>query len=106
MPQTSESKYFITVYTDKKKPLLEGPLKGLAEKGLKRLTQRFPGLRISRQAFFPERVEFLLDFARLDEDLPRVVQFFKFEVKDQAKKKGFQGESLWQWNYDVVEIPF
>ncbi len=105
MSTTSDSKYQVTLYTAKREPLLAGALQGLGELGLERLSRRFPGLKIPRHAFYPDRVELLLDFGRLDEDLPRVVQFFKFEVKNEAKKRGFQGDSLWQWNYDVLEVP-
>jgi hypothetical protein len=48
----------------------------------------------------PDRVELLLDFQRIDEDVLRVVQSLKAEVKNLAKKKGFDGNSLWQWQYD------
>jgi hypothetical protein len=39
-------------------------------------------------------------FRRIDEDLTRVLQTFKSEVKNIAKKKGFEGDSLWQWQFD------
>jgi hypothetical protein len=45
-------------------------------------------------------VELLLDFQRIDEDVLRVVQSFKTEVKNLAKKKGFEGDSFWQWQFD------
>lgn len=51
-------------------------------------------------AVHPDRVELLLDFQRIDEDVLRVVQSLKAEVKNLAKKKGFKDDSLWQWQYD------
>lgn len=47
-----------------------------------------------------DHVKMTLDFQRIDEDLVRVLQTFKAEVKNIAKKKGFEGDSLWQWQFD------
>jgi len=96
----SEALHKVTLFTTQQKPLLEGDLRTITEYGLKNLPIRFPGLKIVSHDIFPNRVEMTLDFQRLDEDVLRVVQSFKSEVKNLAKKKGFPGESLWQWNYE------
>jgi hypothetical protein len=96
----SDSMHQITLYTAQQKPILEGDLRVFATQGLRNLTNRFPGLKIVRHAFYPNRVEMVLDFQRLDEDVLRVVQSFKSEVKTLAKKKGLADDSLWQWNYE------
>ena len=96
----SDSMHQITLYTAQQKPVLEGDLRVFAVQGLRNLAGRFPGLKIVNHALYPNRVEMLLDFQRLDEDVQRVVQSFKSEVKYLAKKKGFGDDSLWQWNYD------
>ena len=96
----SDSLHHVVVYVSEKKPLLEGELKTLAEQGLRHLPARFPGLKVVHFTLYPERVEVLLDFQRIDEDVLRVVQSFKSEVKNLAKKKGYEGESLWQWPFD------
>lgn len=96
----SEALHQVTLYTAQQKPFLEGDLRNLTRHGLKNLPIRFPGLKIVSHAIYPNRVEMTLDFQRLDEDVLRVVQSFKSEVKNLAKKKGFPGDSLWQWNYE------
>jgi hypothetical protein len=96
----SDALHQITLYTDHQKPFLEGVLRTLTEYGLRNLPARYPGLKIVNHAIHPNRVEILLDFQRLDEDVLRVVQSFKSEVKNLARKKGFAEDSLWQWNYE------
>ncbi len=96
----SDSLHHVVIYIAERKPLLEGELKTIAEHGLRKLPTRFPGLKMIGFAIHPDRVELLLDFQRIDEDVLRVVQSFKAEVKNLAKKKGFEGDSLWQWPYD------
>jgi hypothetical protein len=90
----------VTLYTTGREPVLTGALKALAEYGLKQLPARYPGLRVLEGEVLPDRVRLALDFRRLDEDLLRVVQSYKSEVKNLAKKKGLSGDSLWQWAYD------
>jgi hypothetical protein len=101
----SQALHQITVYTLQRKPFLEGDLRAATEIGLKNLATRFPGLRMVEQAIHPDRVEMLVDFQRLDEDVLRVVQSLKAEVKTLARKKGFSGESLWQWQYEDQWLP-
>ncbi len=101
----SDSLHRVVVYITERKPLLTGELKTLAEQGLRNLPARFPGLKMIGSAIYPDRVELTLDFQRLDEDVLRVIQSFKSEVKNLAKKKGFEGDSLWQWQYDDEWIP-
>jgi len=96
----SEALHQIVLYTSDRKPLLEGEMRTWTEQGVRNLAIRFPGLKIVKSAIHPDRVELLLDFQRIDEDVTRVVQSLKAEVKNLAKKKGFTGDSLWQWNYD------
>jgi hypothetical protein len=96
----SDSLHHVVVYVTEKRPLLEGELKILTEYGLRNLPTRFPGLKLVESTIHPDRVELLLDFQRIDEDVLRVVQSFKSEVKNLAKKKGFEGDSLWQWQFD------
>ncbi len=96
----SEALHQIVLYTSEQKPLLEGEMKTWTEQGVRNLSIRFPGLKIVKSAIHPDRVELLLDFQRIDEDVTRVVQSLKAEVRNLAKKKGFMGDSLWQWNYD------
>lgn len=96
----SDSLHQVVVYITERKPLLVGGLKTMTEQGIRKLPTRFPGLKMIGSAIHPDRVELLLDFQRIDEDVLRVVQSFKAEVKNLAKKKGFEGDSLWQWQFD------
>ncbi len=95
-----DHRHRVTLYTQDKKPLLVDELKNWAEQGLRHLPSRFPGLKIIEATIEPDRVKLTLDFQRIDEDLVRVLQTFKAEVKNIAKKKGFEGGSLWQWQFD------
>lgn len=72
----------------------------MTERGIKNLPTRYPGLKIVEYAIHPNRVEMVLDFHRLDEDVLRVLQSLKAEVKKLAAKKGFNEANLWQWNYE------
>ncbi len=101
----SEGIHRVTLFTAHHKPLLEGDLRVITEYGLKSLPTRFPGLKVVSHVIYPNRVELLLDFQKLDEDVLRVVQSFKAEVKTLAKKKGFSEENLWQWNYEDEWVP-
>jgi len=92
--------HHLTIYTAQHSPLLTEDLLVYVKQALKNLPARFPGLKILDQAVHPDRVEMTLDFQRLDEDVLRVVQSFKSEVKNLAKNKKFPGDSLWQWNYE------
>jgi hypothetical protein len=79
---------------------LEGELRRKVEQCFKSLPGRYPGLKVINQAVYPNRVEMILDLHRLDEDLARIIQSFKSEVKGLAKKDGFPHHDLWQWTYD------
>lgn len=96
---SSHSLHYAVLSTAGQKPLLEGELKRLAEWGLKNLPTRFPGLKVVKSSVRADEVRLLLDFQRLDEDLLRVLQSYKSEVKNLAKRKGFPDDNLWQWNY-------
>jgi hypothetical protein len=104
MTSISENLYHITLYTAEHKPHLEGNLRRMVEHAFKSLPGRYPGLKIVRHEIHPNRVEMLLDLHRLDEDLPRIVQSFKSEVKGLAKKDGFSLHTLWQWTYEEREV--
>lgn len=100
MTAHSESIHQVILYTSERKPLLEGSLLSIVEQGFKNLPRRFPGLKILGHSIHPDRVEMSLDLQRLDEDLPRILQSFKSEVKNLAKKDGFASHNLWQWTYE------
>jgi hypothetical protein len=100
VPYHSDALHHVVLYTTQNQPVLMGELKALTELGVRNLTARFPGLKIIASQVHPDRVEMTLDFNRIDEDILRVVQSLKSEVKNFAKKKGFEGDSLWQWQYD------
>jgi hypothetical protein len=100
----SDSLHRIVIYITEKKPIIEGELKALTEVGLRNLPTRFPGLKLVESKIHLDRVELLLDFQRIDEDVLRVVQSFKSEVKNLAKKKGFEGDTLWQWQFDDESV--
>jgi hypothetical protein len=100
MTYFSDSLHHLVLHINGRKPRIAGELKGLVEQGIRTLPVRYPGLQVVHQAVYPDRVELLLDFQRLDEDVLRVAQSFKSEVKNLAKKKGFIEEPLWQWNYE------
>ena len=93
----------VTLYTLGQKPLLEGKLRHIIDQALRTLPKRYPGLKIVSHAVFPDRVEMVLDLQRLDEDLTRIVQSFKSDVKGLAKKAGFTQHALWQWSYEEKE---
>lgn len=100
----SDSLYYVTLHTTEHKPLLEGNLRHIVEQAFKNLPGRYPGLKLVRHQAYPNRVEMLLDLHRLDEDLLRIVQSFKSEVKGLAKKEGYSHQALWQWSYEEREI--
>jgi hypothetical protein len=93
-----------TLYTSQRKPLLKGEVLPLVHLGIRNLERRFPGLKVVTSAVTPEKVELVLDFKRLDDDLLRVLQSFKSEVKSLGKKKGLQEDPLWQWQYDEEPV--
>jgi len=95
-----DSIHNLILYTDGKKPLLEGPIKALVERALRNTPSRHPGLKILSYSIHPERVEVTLDLHRLDEDLARILQLFKVEAKSLAKTGGFTENHLWQWGYE------
>jgi hypothetical protein len=99
MAHSPDALHRITLFTAKREPLLQGELHRLAQHALKVLPSRYPGLRIVGQSIQPDRVELELDFSRLDEDVQRVVQSFKLEVKNIARRKNLSGENFWQWGY-------
>jgi len=100
----SDSLHHVTLRTTEGKPLLEGNLRRMVEQCFKSLPGRYPGLKVVRHSVYPDRVEMVLDLHRLDEDLLRIIQSFKSEVKGLAKKDGHNLHSLWQWSYDEREI--
>jgi len=104
-PHHSDALHQVTLYTTGRRPFLTGELRTLTEHGIRNLPVRYPGLKVLSSAVHPDRVELTLDFQRLDEDLLRVIQSLKSEVKNLGKKKGLGGESLWQWQYDDQEPP-
>ncbi len=104
MSYFSDSLYYVTLYTTEHKPLLEGNLLRMVGQAFKNLPGRFPGLKLVRHLVYPNRVEMLLDLQRLDEDLLRIIQSFKSEVKGLAKKEGYSHQALWQWSYEEREI--
>ena len=102
---SNDSRHHITLFTVQQRPLLEGDLRTVTERGIKNLPTRYPGLKIVDYAIHPNRVELVLDFHRLDEDVLRVLQSLKNEVKKLAARKGFTEASLWQWNYEDQGAP-
>jgi hypothetical protein len=110
MEYHSDSMVKATLHTSQKKPLLVGDILHLVQQGILNLERRFPGLKVVASTVSPERVELVLDFKRLDDDLLRVLQSFKSEVKNLGKKKGLKEDQLWQWQYDeealeTIQIP-
>ena len=97
---TDDSRHHVVLFTVGQKPLLVDGLRRMAEQSFKTLPRRFPGLRILDHSIHPDRVEMTLDLHRLDEDLARIVQSFKSEVKNLAKKEGFDQHNLWQWTHE------
>ncbi len=100
MEYSSDSMVKATLHTSQRKPRLKGGVLPLVQFGIRNLERRFPGLKVVNSAVTPEKVELVLDFKRLDDDLLRVLQSFKSEVKNLGKKKGLQEDPLWQWQYD------
>lgn len=96
----SDSLHRVVLYTDHRRPLLEGEVRGFAQVALRNLPHRYPGLRIVEHEIHPDRVEMILDFRRLDEDLNRVVQSFKSEVRSLARKMHPIGDVFWRWTYE------
>jgi hypothetical protein len=96
----SYSVHSLVIYTLGKKPLLVESLAKQAEHSFKFLTSRFPGLKILSHAILPDRVEMVLDLHRLDEDLVRIVQALKAEIKALARKDGYREDYFWQWGFE------
>jgi hypothetical protein len=97
LPRDPDSLHRVVLYTAQRQPFLQGEVKGFAEVAFRNLPHRYPGLRVVEKAIHPDRVEMALDFQRLDEDLSRVLQSFKSEVKNLARKKHPNSDSFWQW---------
>lgn len=95
----------ISLFTLDREPLLVGKLATFVVQSLRNLPGRYPGLKVTEVSIHPDRVEMTLDLQRLDEDIPRIIQSLKGEIKTLAQKEGFSRDSLWQWNYDEMEIP-
>jgi hypothetical protein len=104
MDHHSDALHQITLYTTGRQPLLTGELRTLTEHGIRNLPVRYPGLRVLSSTVQPDRVEMTLDFQKLDEDVLRVIQSLKSEVKNLGRKKGLGGDSLWQWQYDDLWV--
>jgi REP element-mobilizing transposase RayT len=100
----SDSLYHVTLYTLGRKPLLEGEVPGWVGQALRNLPGRYPGLKVLAFQIHPDRVEMALDLHRLDEDLARILQTFKAEVKGLVRKKGSGIASFWEWAYHEREI--
>lgn len=90
----------IVLHTAGRKPLLAGDLRQRAEWAVRNLPARFPGLRLGPCRVEADGVELILDLGRLDEDVQRVVQSFKAEVKGLAKREGLPDGALWEWAYE------
>lgn len=105
MPFEPGSLHHVVLNTAGKAPLLTGKCLHIAEHAVETLQRRFPGLKVARKAFRPDTVLFLLDFSRCDEDIGRVVQSYKTEVRKLSSQVGFKGEHFWQREHDekVVE---
>lgn len=103
MNRPLEGHYRLEIYTLGQKPLLKDEFLPLVEQGFKNLPKRFPGLKVVSHAVHSDRVEMVLDLHRLDEDLSRIVQSFKSEVKGLARRAGFTEHNLWQWSYEEKE---
>lgn len=99
MSHSPDSSHHVILFTTKQEPLIQGELHRLVEHALKALPARYPGLKIARQFIHSDRVEIELDLSRLDEDVHRIVQSFKSEVKALARRKNLPHENLWQWGY-------
>lgn len=98
--EASYSLHYAKLTVAGQKPILEGESKHLAQWALGNLQTRFPGLKVLKSRVNPSEVHLLLDFQRLDEDVLRVLQSYKSEVKNLLKKKGLGEGPLWQWNYE------
>ncbi len=106
----SDSMAKAILHTSQKKPLLTSEILPLVQQGIRNLERRFPGLKVVASVVTSEKVELVLDFKRLDDDLLRVLQSFKSEVKTLGKKKGLKEDSFWQWQYEeetleMIRIP-
>jgi hypothetical protein len=99
-PGMDSSLHSVILHTLDHEPLLAGALKPLAERCLQNLPRHYPGLRLVEFRVFPERVEMVLDLHRLDEDLSRIVQFFKADLKALAQANDLDQGYFWQWGYD------
>ncbi len=100
LPGDPDALHDVVLYTTHRQPLLEGEARGFAQVALRNLPYRYPGLHIVAHEIHPDRVEMTLDFQHLDEDLRRVVQSFKSEVRTLARKKHPRGDDFWQWTYE------
>lgn len=90
----------LTMETDGGRPLLGGSLARKAvEDALTALPRLYPGLRIRGSRVTDSSVELLLDLGRSDEDIYRIVQSFKREVKARLKTQ----ETLWTWEFSEVQ---
>jgi len=86
--------------TDGGRPLLGVPLARKAvEDALTALPRLYPGLKIRESRATDSSVELLLDLGRSDEDIYRIVQSFKREVKARLKTQ----ETLWTWEFTEVQ---
>ncbi len=104
MTYHSDALHQITLHTNNQKPHLTGEIRAFVEVAVRNLPVRYPGLKVVHSTIHPDRVELLLDFHRLDEDVTRVLQSFKSEVRNLSKRKGFSENHLWQWNYEEKMI--
>lgn len=98
------SLHYVSLTTVDRRPLLAGEILHIAEHALESLPRRFPGLKVAGKRLNPDSLLLLLDFSRCDEDVTRVVQSYKTEVRKLASHAGFEGQHFWQREYEEGPI--
>lgn len=79
---------------------LAGDFLHVAKHALDSLERRYPGLKVIASSFESDSASLLLDFSRCDEDLGRVIQSYKNEVRKLAMPLGFSGRHFWHREYE------
>ncbi len=91
--------YFITLCTNFRKSIIQEKERWILEEELKRLQNRFSGVKIDYYVIMRNHLHVIFVFCDARVSLPKVVQTFKSVSTLRLKKEGYKDRVFWQRNY-------
>lgn len=91
--------YFVTMCTEKSRPLIGPTEKEIIQQELSGLLQRFDGILVESLAIMKNHVHVIFFLQDSEVNLPRIVQALKSLTTRRMKSSGYCGERFWQRNY-------